>query len=116
MSNFQDFIPSLVTFYSLLHEIKGVLGADPEPPGAVDRSDRKAEAVIFPNTPFWGLVGSSLAELGGDKFFGVCGLEDTVTESLKSIAGALASGVSGRTYGTSGCLEYGKTGNTVTTP
>lgn len=44
------------------------------------------------------------------------GLDDMVNESLKSIAGAVARGVSGRTYGTSGCLEYGNTGNTVITP
>jgi len=46
----------------------------------------------------------------------VLGADDTVNESLKSMAGAFASGVSGRTYGTSGCLEYGKIGNTVMTP
>lgn len=71
---------------------------------------------MFSNNPFFGCVGSILVELGGVKLFGVDGLEETVTESLNNIAGALARGVSGRTYGTSGCLEYGNTGNTVITP
>jgi len=47
---------------------------------------------------------------------GVLGAEETVKESLNNIAGAFARGVSGLTYGTSGCLEYGNTGNTVITP
>ena len=82
----------------------------------MDRSVRNADAVMFSNNPLFGCVGSSLVELGGVKLFGVDGLEETVTESLNNIAGALASGVSGRTYGTSGCREYGNTGNTVITP
>jgi len=47
---------------------------------------------------------------------GVPGAEDTVKESLNNIAGAFARGVSGLTYGISGCLEYGNTGKTVITP
>jgi hypothetical protein len=46
---------------------------------------------------------------------GVGGTEEVVKESLKSIAGAFARGVSGLIYGISGCLEYGKTGKTVMT-
>ena len=71
--------------------------------------------MIFSNGPFLGRMSPILPEFGG-VVFGVVGREDTVKESLKSIAGALASGVSGLTYGTSGCLEYGNTGNTVITP
>lgn len=64
---------------------------------------------------FFGRISPIFPEFGGE-FFGVVGRELIVKESLKSIAGALARGVSGLTYGTSGCLEYGNTGNTVITP
>jgi hypothetical protein len=72
--------------------------------------------VIFSSGPFLGCDGATLSDPGGDKLFGVVGLEETVKESLNNIAGAFARGVSGRTYGTSGCREYGNTGNTVITP
>jgi len=70
---------------------------------------------MFSKGPFLGIVSPILPVLGG-VVFGVVGRELTVNESLNNIAGALARGVSGLTYGTSGCLEYGNTGNTVITP
>jgi len=118
MADFKYFIPPLISrFYPLAQgKVEVQLPVVPDPLDAVDRSAKKADAVIFSSSPFCGFVGSSLLELGGVKDFGVDGLEDTVTESLNSIAGAVASGDSGRTYGTSGCREYGNTGNTVITP
>lgn len=52
--------------------------------------------MIFSRGPFFGIVSPIFAEFGG-VVFGVVGRDDTVKESLKSIAGALARGVSGLT-------------------
>ena len=93
-----------------------ILAAAPDPPGAADRSVRCADAVILSIGPFGRPVAFIPSLFSSSALAGVLGAEDTVKESLKSIAGAFANGVSGRTYGTSGCLEYGNTGNTVITP
>jgi hypothetical protein len=51
---------------------------------------------MFSRGPFFGIVSPILPVFGG-VVFGVVGRDDTVKESLKSIAGALARGVSGLT-------------------
>lgn len=102
--------------FSILKWTGEVLAAAPDPPGAVDRSVKWGEAVILSIGPFGRLVPFAPSLFSNSARVSVLGADDTVKESLKSIAGAFASGVSGRTYGTSGCLEYGNTGNTVITP
>ena len=74
------------------------------------------DVITLSTGPFGRLATFADSNLSSSVRPGVLGAEDIVKESLNSIAGAFASGVSGRTYGTSGCLEYGNKGKTVITP